>query len=91
MQHKLLHAVLMQRLPAVGTNPPPLVFLASFDASCLEFRLLMPLLETAGLQAWAIDVVGWGFTNCGIVPGNQEVLGPAERRAHLLAFWQQKV
>ena len=76
---------------SVGGTEPPLVFLSSFDASCLEFRMLIPLLEAAGTEAWAVDVVGWGFTEAGIQPGSKEVLGAAERRAHLLAFWQQKV
>lgn len=76
---------------SAGSKPPPLVLLSSFDASCLEFRKLMPLLEAAGVEAWAVDINGWGFTEAGVVPGSQEVLGPAERRAHLLEFCTQQV
>ena len=43
------------------------------------------------MEAYALDVVGWGFTESGVELGSTEVLGPAERRAHLLAFWQLKV
>ena len=74
-----------------GIANTPLVFLSSFDFSCLEFRMLLPLLEAANMEAWAVDIIGWGFTEAGIGAGSQEVLGPAERRAHLLAFWKQKV
>lgn len=76
---------------ADGTNTPPLVFLSAFDASCLDFRLLLPLLAEQGVQAWALDLVGWGFTEAGVVSGQGEIIGPAQRRAHMLAFWQQKV
>ena len=67
------------------------MFLSSFDASCLEFRMLMPVLEAAGAEAYAVDLVGWGFTEARVDPASREVLGPAERRAHLLAFCQEKV
>ena len=53
--------------------------------------MLMPLLEAAGAEAYAVDLVGWGFTEARIDPKAREVLGPAERRAHLLAFCQEKV
>ena len=79
-----------QAMSAGGTGPP-LVLLSSFDFSCLEFRMLLPLLEEAGAEAWAVDIVGWGFTEAGVLPGSQEILGPAERRAHLLEFCKQKV
>ena len=69
-----------------GSANPPLVFLSSFDFSCLEFRFLLPLLESAEAEAWAVDIVGWGLTEAGVTPESHEVLGAAERRAHLLAF-----
>ena len=82
-----------QQINAVhaGGNQPPLVFLSSFDASCLEFRLLLLLLEEPGAEAWAVDLVGWGLTEAGIVPGSKQVIGAAERRQHLLEFCKQKV
>ena len=76
---------------SAGSAGPPLVFLSSFDFSCLEFRVLLPLLEEAGAEAWAVDIAGWGFTEAGVLPGSQQVLGPAERREHLLEFCKQKV
>lgn len=53
--------------------------------------MLMPLLEAAGIEAYAVDLIGWGFTEAKVDPKACEVLGPAERRAHLLAFCQEKV
>ena len=78
-------------LQTSGDSSSPLVFLSSFDASCLEFRMLMPLLEAAGVEAYAVDLVGWGFTEARLDPELHEILGPAERRAHLFAFCQEKV
>ncbi|PQQ13399.1 uncharacterized protein Pyn_31987 [Prunus yedoensis var. nudiflora] len=36
----------------------PVVLLHCFDSSCLEWRCAYPLLEEAGLEAWAVDVLG---------------------------------
>ncbi|CAI0463124.1 unnamed protein product [Linum tenue] len=41
----------------------PLVLLHGFDSSCLEWRYTLPRLEEAGLEAWAVDVLGWGFSD----------------------------
>jgi hypothetical protein len=35
-------------------------------SSCLEWRYTYPLLEEAGLEAWAVDILGWGFSNLGM-------------------------
>ena len=34
-------------------------------SSCLEWRYTYPLLEEAGLEAWAVDILGWGFSDLG--------------------------
>ncbi|KAM0839848.1 hypothetical protein ACQ4PT_060047 [Festuca glaucescens] len=44
----------------------PVVLLHGFDSSCLEWRYTYPLLEEAGLEAWAVDILGWGFSDLGI-------------------------
>ncbi|KAK3127619.1 hypothetical protein QOZ80_7AG0575860 [Eleusine coracana subsp. coracana] len=41
----------------------PVVLLHGFDSSCLEWRYTYPLLEEAGLEAWAVDILGWGFSD----------------------------
>lgn len=34
-------------------------------SSCLEWRYSYPLLEEAGLETWAVDILGWGFSDLG--------------------------
>merc|ERR1719163_316437 len=73
--------------PADGAAP--LVLLHGFDSSCLEWRRLMPQLEQRNVQAWALDVLGWGFTD-----RSSSVItdfSPAAKRAHLKAFIDQHV
>lgn len=59
---------------AIGTNfvetetdgekgEDPILMLHGFDSSLLEFRRLMPKLGELGAEAYAVDVLGWGFTD----------------------------
>lgn len=57
---------------SVGTNfvstgveegDEPMLFLHGFDSSLLEFRRLLPELQADGAEAYAVDVLGWGFTD----------------------------
>lgn len=66
-------------------NGKPLVLLAGFDSSLLEYRRLFPLLEAAGVHAVCLDLLGCGLTTA--PPGSSN--SPAGRRAHLLAFAAQ--
>ena len=61
---------------------PPVVLIHGFDISCLEYRRLMPLLESAGIEAYAPCVAGWGFTDT----ANMKSVGVEAKRAQLLAF-----
>lgn len=63
---------------------PPIVLLHGFDSSCLEFRRLMPELEEMGVEAYALDVLGWGFTDT----SNMMSVGVEAKREHLFAFLQ---
>jgi len=36
-------------------------------SSCLEWRYVLPLLEESGIETWAIDILGWGFSDLGSV------------------------
>lgn len=45
-----------------GEGEDPILMLHGFDSSLLEFRRLMPKLEDLGAEAYAVDVLGWGFT-----------------------------
>ncbi|KAK4777838.1 hypothetical protein SAY87_018025 [Trapa incisa] len=49
--------------PVLSGKTSPVVLLHGFDSSCLEWRYAYPLLEEAGLEAWAVDVLGWGFSD----------------------------
>jgi pimeloyl-ACP methyl ester carboxylesterase len=41
---------------------PPLILLHGFDSSGLEYRRLGPQLASQGIDAYAVDILGWGFT-----------------------------
>ena len=77
--------------PARTAEPQaaPVVLVPSFDSSVLEFRRLMPLLE-ARRRTWAIDLVGWGFTDVSFVANSEAALGPQQKREHLYAFWKEQ-
>ncbi|KAK8533870.1 hypothetical protein V6N13_028441 [Hibiscus sabdariffa] len=51
--------------PLIQADANPVVLLHCFDSSCLEWRCAYPLLEESGLEVWALDVLGWGFSDLG--------------------------
>ena len=71
-------------------DQPPVLLLHGFDSSSLEFRRLLPLLEKK-LETWAVDLVGWGFSDSGAATRTDMRLGPQQKRDHLYAFWKEKV
>jgi pimeloyl-ACP methyl ester carboxylesterase len=44
------------------SSPLPLLLVHGFDSSCLEYRRLGPRLAALGLDAYAVDLLGWGYT-----------------------------
>lgn len=40
----------------------PLVLVHGFDSSCLEYRRLGPQLAARGIDTYAVDLLGWGYT-----------------------------
>lgn len=44
------------------SNLPPIVLVHGFDSSCLEYRRLGSRLAQLGIDAYAVDLLGWGFT-----------------------------
>jgi pimeloyl-ACP methyl ester carboxylesterase len=66
-----------------GQGTPPLVLLHGFDSSVFEFRRLLPLLATH-YETWAIDLLGFGFTN----RGANLAFSPAAIKTHLYACWK---
>lgn len=85
---------LTHRLSAVSAEPSaPIVMLHGFDSSVFEFRRLIShlsaQLETQGQNRdlWAIDLLGFGFTDRTPV----EVFDATAIKAHLYAVWQQEI
>lgn len=74
------------RTTAMATTAPPVVLLHSFDSSCLEFRRVLPLLDNAKIEAWALDTLGWGFIE---TSGNVKSVSVEAKREYLHAFQQQ--
>ncbi|KAJ4974722.1 hypothetical protein NE237_007896 [Protea cynaroides] len=76
--------------PLVETQKNPVVLFHGFDSSCLEWRYAYPLLEEAGLETWAVDVLGWGFSDLERLP-SCDVSHVASKRNHLYQFWRSYI
>ncbi|CAM6098999.1 unnamed protein product [Calypogeia fissa] len=70
-----------------SADKPPVLLIHGFDSSVLEWRRLYPLLEAGGVETWAIDVLGWGFSSTEGVSS----FGVAAKREHLYEFWKTHV
>ncbi|XXG55568.1 hypothetical protein AAC387_Pa03g3210 [Persea americana] len=73
--------------PLKQSKVNPVVLLHSFDSSCLEWRYTLPLLEDAGLETWALDILGWGFSDLEKLPS----CNVASKREHLYQFWRSYI
>lgn len=73
--------------PKIQDTTNPLVLLHGFDSSCLEWRNTLPLLEQAGFETWAIDILGWGFSNLETLP----LCNVESKRDHLYQFWKSYI
>ncbi|KAI3976733.1 hypothetical protein MKX01_008591 [Papaver californicum] len=73
--------------PSTQNEKHPLVLLHGFDSSCLEWRYTYPLLEEAGMEAWAVDILGWGFSDLGILPP----CNVTSKREHLYQLWKSYI
>ncbi|XP_048327250.2 alpha/beta hydrolase domain-containing protein VTE7 isoform X1 [Ziziphus jujuba] len=73
--------------PLIQSEINPVVLLHCFDSSCLEWRCAYPLLEEAGLEAWAVDILGWGFSDLEMLPS----CNVASKRDHLYQFWKSYI
>ena len=69
---------------------PAFVLLHGFDSSLLEFRRFAPVLSTLG-DAYAVDLAGWGFSDCGFSERSDIELGPTQKAAHFRAFCEQVI
>ncbi|KAL3525854.1 hypothetical protein ACH5RR_014226 [Cinchona calisaya] len=73
--------------PRFQCDTNPVVLLHSFDSSCLEWRCAYPLIEDAALETWAVDILGWGFSDLERVPP----CNVASKRHHLYQFWRTHI
>ncbi|CAH9079169.1 unnamed protein product [Cuscuta epithymum] len=71
-------------MPVEQSGENPVVLLHGFDSSLLEWRYVFPMLEEAGLETWAIDIVGWGFSDLERLPA----CDVTSKRDHLYQFWK---
>lgn len=55
-----------------------------FSMVSIEWRYTLPLLEEAGLETWAIDILGWGFSDLKMLPS----CAVSSKRDHLYQFWK---
>ncbi|ONK60349.1 uncharacterized protein A4U43_C08F17330 [Asparagus officinalis] len=61
--------------------------LDAIHSSCLEWRYTYPLLEDAGLETWALDILGWGFSDLETLPP----CNVAAKREHLYQLWRSYI
>lgn len=73
--------------PLVKGETNPVVLLHGFDSSCLEWRYTYPLLEDAGLETWAVDILGWGFSDLEQLPA----CNVANKRNHFYQLWKSYI
>ncbi|KAK4409823.1 hypothetical protein Sango_0055300 [Sesamum angolense] len=73
--------------PRVHRDANPVVLLHCFDSSCLEWTSAYPLLEDTGLEVWAIDILGWGFSDLERRPP----CNVASKRNHLYQLWKSHI
>ncbi|KAL5553640.1 hypothetical protein UlMin_041041 [Ulmus minor] len=73
--------------PSLQSKTSPVVLLHGFDSSCLEWRYTYPLLEEAGLETWAIDILGWGFSDLERLPS----CDVASKRHHFYQLWKSYI
>lgn len=73
--------------PSIQGKTNPVVLLHGFDSSCLEWRCVYPLLEEARAESWAIDILGWGFSDLEQLP----TCDVASKRNHLYQFWKSYI
>ena len=57
-----------------------------FDSSCLEYRRLGPKLSALGIDVYAVDLLGWGYTR--LDPAVKSYGADAKVEA-LRSFWKE--
>jgi len=65
------------------TNTMPLLLVHGFDSSCLEYRRLGPKLAALGIDTYAVDLLGWGYTQL----NNVQSFSAQAKVEALKSFW----
>ncbi|KXZ48594.1 hypothetical protein GPECTOR_26g497 [Gonium pectorale] len=75
-----------EELARYPRDVPAFVLLHGFDSSCMEFRRLHPLLSAVA-PTYALDLVGWGFTDSSLFSKDKSLsIRPEDKAAHMAAF-----
>lgn len=82
LPHGIIHTSHVRAM-SNNTQSPAVIFLHGFDSNLLEFRYILPMVETLGYESHFIDVLGWGLTETRIHDNCH--FGPLEKRIHLAA------
>jgi pimeloyl-ACP methyl ester carboxylesterase len=75
----------------IDGTPPAFVLLHGFDSSMLEFRRFISKLAESVGDVYAVDLAGWGFSDCGFGERSDIALGPQQKRDHLQKFIEEVV
>jgi len=70
-----------------GAGELPILLLHGFDSSVFEFRRLLPLLAQQS-STWAIDLLGFGFTDRQSALAAGSDFSPTAIKAHLYYSWK---
>uniref|UniRef100_A0A6U0GZQ1 AB hydrolase-1 domain-containing protein n=1 Tax=Helicotheca tamesis TaxID=374047 RepID=A0A6U0GZQ1_9STRA len=65
-------------------NALPLLLVHGLDSSCLEYRRLGPKLAALGIDTYAVDLLGWGYTQLDDV----NTFSAQAKVDALAAFWE---
>jgi pimeloyl-ACP methyl ester carboxylesterase len=66
------------------TSALPIILVHGFDSSCLEYRRLGPKLAKLGVDVYAVDLLGWGYSQL-----NDVLSFSAQAKVNALSgFWQ---
>lgn len=81
-RHFFLFCIIKPEIIKKGTLP--LLLIHGFDSSCLEYRRLGPQLAALGIDTYAVDLLGWGYTQLNDVKS----FSAQSKVEALNAFWQ---
>lgn len=70
-----------------GSGSPPILLLHGFDSSLFEFRRLLPLLAEQS-ATWAVDLLGFGFTDRQVGLASGLSFSPNAIKTHLYSTWK---